>query len=265
MGEQSKVDVVSMRLADGDRLEIEGVSLDVIYTPGHTDDSYSFHMGDRVFTGDTLLIRGTGRTDFQNGDPQSQYASLFDRLLKLPDETLVFPAHDYKGDTVSTIAEDRAFNPRLQVKSVQEYVDLMNGLNLANPKMMDVAVPANIHQGLAQARIAEQGWAYTAEAAKPLLGRADVTLIDLREKAERARHGEIPGALHLPYGDLADNIAPGGVLRALDGAGKTLMFYCAFGERSAMSVQACQDAGLKTARHIEGGIGAWKKAGGALA
>jgi len=100
MGEQSKADVVSMRLADGDKLTVEGISLEAMYTPGHTDDSYSFFMGDRVFTGDTLLIRGTGRTDFQNGDARAQYESLFGRLLKLPDETLVYPAHDYKGDTV---------------------------------------------------------------------------------------------------------------------------------------------------------------------
>src|SRR4029078_6854572 len=109
MGEQTKADVVSMRLSDGDRLAIEGLALDVIYTPGHTDDSYSFILPDRVFTGDTLLIRGTGRTDFQNGEPRAQYNSLFGRRLKLPDETLVYPAHDYKGDTVSTIAEERAF------------------------------------------------------------------------------------------------------------------------------------------------------------
>ena len=130
MGEQTKADVVSMRVADGEMLEIEGTALNVIYTPGHTDDSYSFVMGDRVFTGDTLLIRGTGRTDFQNGDPRAQYESIFGRLLKLPDETLVYPAHDYKGDTVSTIAEEKAFNPRLQVKSIDEYVDLMNNLKL---------------------------------------------------------------------------------------------------------------------------------------
>jgi glyoxylase-like metal-dependent hydrolase (beta-lactamase superfamily II) len=98
-----------MRVADGDTLRIEGVSMDVIYTPGHTDDSYSYLMQDRVFTGDTLMIRGTGRTDFQNGDPRAQYESLFNRLLRLPDDTLVFPGHDYKGDTVSTIAEERAF------------------------------------------------------------------------------------------------------------------------------------------------------------
>src|SRR5450755_5039556 len=148
MGEQTKADVVSMRLADGDKLTIEGLSLDAIYTPGHTDDSYSFAMGDRVFTGDTLLIRGTGRTDFQNGCARAQYESIFGRLLKLPDEMLVYPAHDYKGDTVSTIGEERAFNPRLQVRSVEEYIDLMNGLKLPNPKMMDVAVPANMHVGL---------------------------------------------------------------------------------------------------------------------
>src|SRR5438105_11124523 len=113
MGEQSKADVVSMRLSDGDQLSIEGLSLDAIYTPGHTDDSYSFVMNDRVFTGDTLLIRGTGRTDFQNGDARAQWDSL-QRLLRLPEETLVYPAHDYKGDTVSTIGEERRFNPRLK-------------------------------------------------------------------------------------------------------------------------------------------------------
>ena len=166
MGEQSSVDVVSMRIADGDRLGIEGISLDVAYTPGHTDDSYSFIMPDRVFTGDTLLIRGTGRTDFQNGDPRAQYESIFNRLLRLPDETMVFPAHDYKGDTVSTIGEEKRYNPRLQVKSVDEYVALMNNLNLSNPKMMDVAVPANMRQGLAQQEIARRGWAVTAEQAR---------------------------------------------------------------------------------------------------
>ena len=167
MGEQSSVDVVSMRIADGDRLGIEGISLDVaLYARPHRRFSYSFIMPDRVFTGDTLLIRGTGRTDFQNGDPRAQYKSIFNRLLRLPDETMVFPAHDYKGDTVSTIGEEKRYNPRLQVKSVDEYVELMNNLNLSNPKMMDVAVPANMRQGLAQQEIARRGWAVTAEEAQ---------------------------------------------------------------------------------------------------
>ena len=134
MGENAKVDVVSMRVTEGDKLTIEGLALDVLYTPGHTDDSYSFLMRDRVFTGDTLLIRGTGRTDFQNGSARAQYESLFGKLLKLPEETLVYPAHDYKGDTVSTIGEEKRYNPRLQVKSVDEYVDLMSKLNLPNPE-----------------------------------------------------------------------------------------------------------------------------------
>src|SRR6187551_1007883 len=157
MGEQTKADVVSMRLADGDKLTIEGVDLDVIYTPGHTDDSYSFALPDRVFTGDTLLIRGTGRTDFQNGSSRAQYESIFNRLLKLPDETFVYPAHDYKGETVSTIGEERRFNPRLQVGSVDEYVELMANLKLPNPKMMDVAVPANMRVGLHQEELEKEG------------------------------------------------------------------------------------------------------------
>src|SRR3974377_1197600 len=165
MGEQSKADVISMRLAEGEKLNIAGLSLDVLYTPVYTDDSYSFHMEDRVFTGDTLLIRGTGRTDFQNGDPRAQYESIFGRLLKLPDTTLVYPGHDYKGDTVSTIGEERRWNPRLQVKSVDEYVELMHNLKLANPRMMDFAVPANMKVGLHQEEIARRGWATTAERA----------------------------------------------------------------------------------------------------
>src|SRR5438034_5762724 len=181
MGEQTKADVVSMRLAEGDKLTVEGVSLDVLYTPGHTDDSYSYVMRDRVFSGDTLLIRGTGRTDFQNGDPRAQYESIFNKLLRLPDETLIYPAHDYKGETVSTVGEEKAFNPRLQVKSVDQYADLMNKLNLPNPKMMDVAVPANMRVGLAQEDIARRGWAVSAADALALNGRPDVALIALRE------------------------------------------------------------------------------------
>jgi glyoxylase-like metal-dependent hydrolase (beta-lactamase superfamily II)/rhodanese-related sulfurtransferase len=266
MGERARVDVVSMRLSDGDKLEVEGVSLDVMYTPGHTDDSYSFLMQDRVFTGDTLLIRGTGRTDFQNGSARDQYESLFGRLLKLPDETLVYPAHDYKGDTVSTIGEEKAFNPRLQVKSVDEYVDLMSRLNLPNPKMMDVAVPANMRQGLAQQEIAARGLALSPAEAMKVLGRTDVVLIDLREKSEREKHGIIPGSLHAPYPHLRETIAPGGMLHELACAtGKRIVFYCAYGERSAMAVKAAQEAGLAAACHIGGGLAAWKAAEGPLA
>jgi glyoxylase-like metal-dependent hydrolase (beta-lactamase superfamily II)/rhodanese-related sulfurtransferase len=265
MGEMARVDVVSMRVAEGDRLTIKGLALDVLYTPGHTDDSYSFLLPDRVFTGDTLLIRGTGRTDFQNGSARAQYESLFGKLLKLPEETLVYPAHDYKGDTVSSIGEEKRFNPRLQVQSVDEYVELMGKLNLPNPKLMDVAVPANMRVGLAQDLIAQKGWALTAAEAMDLVRRADVALIDLRERAEREKHGVISGSLHAPYPDLQENIRPGGMLHELAiSTGKRMVFYCAFGERSAMAVQAARDAGLASACHIHGGIDAWRKAKGPL-
>jgi rhodanese-related sulfurtransferase len=265
MGEQTHADVVSMRVAEGDRIEIEGLGLDVLFTPGHTDDSYSFRLGGRVFTGDTLLIRGTGRTDFQNGDARAQYHSLFDKLLKLPDETLVYPAHDYKGDTVSTIGEERLFNPRLRVKSVDEYIDLMNSLKLPNPKMMDVAVPANIHIGLHQDEIARKGWAVSAAEAMALCGRPEIALVDLRERHERERHGTIPGSLHAPYPELTVSLRAGGMLHGLAATGRRIVFYCAFGERSAMAVQAAQDAGFENACHIEGGIDAWKKTNGPIA
>src|SRR4051812_925065 len=263
MGEQSKADVVAMRVGDGDKVMIEGVSLEVMYTPGHTDDSYSYLMADRVFTGDTLLSRGTGRTDFQNGSAWAQYDSIFGRLLKLPDETLVFPAHDYKGDTVSTIGEEKRFNPRLQVRSVDEYVALMGNLKLPNPKLMDVVLPANMHVGLHQDDLTKQGLALSARDAIESLGRPDILLVDLRENGERAKHGMLSGALHAPYRTIEESLRPSGMLREIAAAtGRRIVFFCAFGERSAMAVKAAKDAGLANTAHIEGGIDAWKKAGG---
>jgi len=144
MGEKSKSEVVDIKVKEDDKVKIDNIELKTIYTPGHTDCSYSFLMNDRVFTGDTLLINGTGRTDFQNGNAEDQYDSLFNKLLKLPEKILVYPAHDYNGKKFSTIESEKKNNPRLQVNSISQYVDIMNNLNLANPKMMDIAVPANI-------------------------------------------------------------------------------------------------------------------------
>ncbi len=266
MGERTRADVVSMRVEEGDRIGIEGLRLDVMYTPGHTDDSYSFLLPDRVFTGDTLLIRGTGRTDFQNGNARAQYDSIFNKLMKLPNETLVYPAHDYKGDTVSTIGEERLFNPRLNVKSVDQYVDLMNNLKLPNPKMMDVAVPANMRVGLRQDEIAQKGWALSVAEAIALCGSSNFAIVDLRENSEREKHGTIPGSLHAPYQGLREFISTDGMLRKLASAtGQRLVFYCASGERSAMAVRAARDAGLAAAFHIQGGLDAWRKADGPLA
>ena len=144
MGDNSKSEVVDLRVKEDENVKIDNINLKVMYTPGHTDCSYSYLMNDRVLTGDTLLINGTGRTDFQNGNARQQYDSIFNKLLKLPENTMVYPAHDYNGKKHSTIGSERKNNPRLQVNSVDQYVEIMNNLKLANPKMMDVAVPANL-------------------------------------------------------------------------------------------------------------------------
>ncbi len=144
MGENSKSEVIDLKVKENEKVKLENIELKAIYTPGHTDCSYSYLMNDRVFTGDTLLINGTGRTDFQNGSSEDAYDSLFNKLLKLPKKTIVYPAHDYNGKKFSTIENEINNNPRLQVKSKEEYSEIMNNLNLANPKMMDIAVPANV-------------------------------------------------------------------------------------------------------------------------
>ena len=144
MGEHSSSEVVDIRVKDNEKIKIENIELISIYTPGHTDCSYSFLMNDRVFTGDTLLINGTGRTDFQNGNVLDQYQSIFNKLLKLPEKTLVYPAHDYNGKKYSTIKDEKNNNPRLQVTSAEEYAEIMNKLILKNPEMMDIAIPANV-------------------------------------------------------------------------------------------------------------------------
>ena len=144
MGEKSKSEVIDLRIKDSEKINVENIELKAIYTPGHTDCSYSYLMNDRVFTGDTLLINGTGRTDFQNGSAEDAYESLFNKLLKLPKDTLVYPAHDYNGKKYSTIENEKNNNPRLQVSSKEEYAEIMNNLNLPNPKMLDIAVPANL-------------------------------------------------------------------------------------------------------------------------
>ena len=147
MGENSKSEVVDLRVKENEKINLDGIELKVLYTPGHTDCSYSFLMKDRVFTGDTLLINVTGRTDFQNGNAKQQYDSLFNKLLKLPDDTVLYPGHDYNGKLSSTIGKEKQHNPRLQVRNVDEYVELMSNLNLAKPKLIDINVSRNIKLG----------------------------------------------------------------------------------------------------------------------
>ena len=151
MGDRSRAECVSQTVRDGEMLELEGLRLQARYTPGHTDESFSFVLRPErpkaVFTGDVLLIRGSGRTDFQNGNPEDSWHSIVDLLFCLPDETQVYPAHDYKGWTSSSIGEEKRHNPRLARKTREQYVALMRALNLPDPKMMDIALPANLHCG----------------------------------------------------------------------------------------------------------------------
>ncbi len=147
MGEHTPSELVELKVKDDEIIKIDKMEIKAIYTPGHTSDSYSFLMNNYLFSGDTLLINGTGRTDFQNGSSNDAYDSIFNRLLKLPEETLLYPGHDYNGKKVSSLKKEKEFNPRLQVKNVNEYIDIMNNLNLSKPKLMDINVSRNIKLG----------------------------------------------------------------------------------------------------------------------
>ena len=147
MGEHTPSELVELKVKDDEIIKIDQIEIKAIYTPGHTSDSYSFLMNNYLFSGDTLLINGTGRTDFQNGSSNDAYDSIFNKLLKLPEETLLYPGHDYNGKKVSTLKNEKEFNPRLQVKNVNEYIDIMNNLNLSKPKFIDINVSRNIKLG----------------------------------------------------------------------------------------------------------------------
>ena len=147
MGEHTPADTVEIKVKDDEIIKIDQIEIKAMYTPGHTSDSYSFLMDNYLFSGDTLLINGTGRTDFQNGSSKDAYNSIFNRLLKLPEDTILYPGHDYNGKEFSTIGDEKNFNPRLQVKNVDEYVELMSNLNLAKPKLIDINVSRNIKLG----------------------------------------------------------------------------------------------------------------------
>ena len=147
MGEHTPTDAVEVKVKDDEIIKLDKLNFRALYTPGHTSDSFCFLMDNYLFSGDTLLINGTGRTDFQNGNSKDAYNSIFNRLLKLPEETLLYPAHDYKGQTVSTIGKEKRSNPRLQVKNVDEYIEIMNNLNLKKPEKIDYNVENNLKLG----------------------------------------------------------------------------------------------------------------------
>jgi len=256
MGDKAPADIVSMQVSNEELIKIDGLEFRALFTPGHTSESFSFLMNDRVFTGDTLLIRGTGRTDFQNGDPQDSYNSIFNKLLKLPDETLVYPAHDYKGDTVSTILEEKKFNPRLQIKSAHEYIEIMNNLNLPDPKLMDIAVPNNLKLGIDLNKQKVNNGIEPNEFNNFLLKR-DTILIDLREQGEVDKIGRIKNSTRISFPEINEYLNKNkDKLKH-----KRVLFYCAIGQRSTLAVQISKSYQYDKCLHLIGGLKSWKQAG----
>ena len=147
MGEHTQSDALEIKVKDDEIIKIDQLEIKTMHTPGHTSDSYSFLMNNYLFSGDTLLINGTGRTDFQNGSAKDSYKSIFNKLLKLPNETLLYPAHDYNNKKFSTIGDEKKYNPRLQVENEDDYVEIMNNLNLPRPKLININISRNIKLG----------------------------------------------------------------------------------------------------------------------
>ena len=256
MGDKTPADVVAMQVADEEIIKIDNLELKAIYTPGHTIESFSFLMKDRVFTGDVLLIKGTGRTDFQNGNARDSYNSIFDRLLKLPDKTLVYPAHDYKGEMVSTIIEEKKFNPRLQVSSPEEYIQIMNNLNLPNPVMMDVAVPNNLKLGI-DLKEQKVNNGITPKKFNDIKKDAQSFLIDLREKNEINKEGSIKNSTIVSFPNIKEYLKK----NKNNLVDKKILFYCAYGHRSTIAVKLTKSYKFSNCFHLIGGLKNWKREG----
>ena len=250
-----------LRLDDGDMLIVGELRLKALHTPGHTRDSMSLVMADRVFTGDTLLIGGTGRTDLPTGDPYELYESLFQGLLKLPPETMVFPAHDYKGRSHSTIGVEIAENPRLQKTDRAEFVAMMQSLDLSAPTHLTEALRTNMSGGKTVAQLLSEAAArvpfMSLEELKDRLGgnSRDFVILDIREK-EAFAAAHVPGAHHLPRGQLelrVDTELPDPTVRILT--------YCEFGKISTLAAATLRELGYSRAIALDGGMKAWRDAG----
>ena len=251
-----------LRLDDGDMLIVGALKITALHTPGHTHDSMSLVMGDRVFTGDTLLIGGTGRTDLPSGDPHQLYDSLFEGLLKLPPETLVFPAHDYKGRSLSTIGKEITDNPRLQKTDEAEFVAMMQALDLAAPTHLTEALRTNMSGGKTVAQLlsgaAGKAPFMSMEELKARIGgnSSDLVVLDVREK-DAFEAGPIPGARHLSRGQLELRIngeLPDPTVR--------IVTCCDFGKISTLAAATLRDLGSARATALDGGMQAWCEAGG---
>lgn len=261
MNRLSPAPYADLRLDDGDMLIAGGLKLQALHTPGHTRDSMCLVMSDRVFTGDTLLIGGTGRTDLPTGDPHALYESLFDRLLKLPRETLVFPAHDYKGRSHSTIGDEIDTNPRLQKTERAAFVEMMQNLDLSAPTHLTEALRTNMSGGKTVAQLLAEAAAKVpfmslAELQSRIGGNSrDLVILDLREK-DAFDSGHIPGARHLPRGQLELRVnteLPDPTLR--------ILACCEFGKISTLAAATLRELGYTRAAALDGGLKAWREAG----
>ena len=275
-------ETADIQIQDGDIFEFaDGEQIKVIATPGHTRGSISFLWRDRVFTGDALLIGGCGRTDFQGGDPGAQYDCITQRLFTLPDDTLVYPGHDYQQHWVSTIRQERTTNPRLAGKSREQFIDIMNNLNLPKPRLIDQAVPANRYCGLEEkecqqaiavretvrpvrTEISPQDMVAEAKqhitevnvtTAKQLLAEGNIVVVDTREESEYAA-GHLDDALLLPRGVVEFKI---GSIPELADKSKAVLIYCRTGGRSSLAAQTMQFLGYKNVLSMAGGFEAWQK------
>jgi len=250
-----------MRLDDGDMLIVGELRIRALHTPGHTRDSMCLAVGDRVFTGDTLLIGGTGRTDLPSGDPRALYDSLFGKLLKLPPETLVFPAHDYKGRSCSTIGAEIADNPRLQKTECAAFIEMMQQLDLAAPTHLTEALRTNMSGGRTVAQLLAEAarkvpFMSLAELAERSGGDGgDVVILDVREK-DAYDAGHVPGAVHLPRGQLELRVNT-----ALPDPTVKVITCCEFGKISTLAAATLRDLGYRRATALDGGMKAWSEAG----
>lgn len=252
---------VDLHVEDGHTLPLGAMRMNILHTPGHTRDSMAIHIEDRVFTGDTLLIGGTGRSDLPTGDPQQLHASLFGKLLVLPDETLVFPAHDYKGRDNSTIGDERRGNPRLAKTQLAEFVELMNSLNLSAPTHLTEALRTNMSGGkTVRQLLAEAGAKVPFMSMDELRHRLEVrandfVILDVREKDAYCA-GHVAGAVHLPRGQLELKVND-----ALPDPGVEVLAVCEFGKISTLAAATLRELGYTRATALDGGMAAWRASG----
>jgi glyoxylase-like metal-dependent hydrolase (beta-lactamase superfamily II)/rhodanese-related sulfurtransferase len=264
MNRRSAAPFVDLRVEDGDTLIVGKLRVHMLETPGHTEDSMCLVLSDRVLTGDTLLIGGTGRTDLPTGDPEALHASLFGKLLKLDDNLLVYPAHDYKGRSHTTLGAEKAGNPRLQRQERAEFVELMRGLDLAMPQHLTEALRTNRSGGKTVKQLIAEATREIAFISMEELQHhvehrdKSLVLLDVRER-EVFRAGHLPGALNIPRGELelrADKELPDPTARILT--------YCQFGKVSTLAAQTLRTMGYARAVALDGGVEAWVQAGHAL-